>query len=258
LIFLNVSIFPQVEPVIKINIQLTDDSYNIIQDLYIGVDPAGTDTLDEFLGEADLPPIPPDEFDARLVIPPYETSNITSLIDIRGGEIPFSGTVNYRVKYQQGEGARVILRWNLSENITGQITDVFGGIVVNAPMLGRDSLYVDNPIGINQLNIDLTYNNVSTDVYSELPVINSYFLSQNFPNPFNPSTTINYVIPEPGKVTIKVYDILGNETAALVNSEMPAGMHSVVFNARNLSSGVYFYKIWSRNYSETKKMIINK
>jgi hypothetical protein len=85
-----------------------------------------------------------------------------------------------------------------------------------------------------------------------------YDLSQNFPNPFNPSTIINYYLANTGKVVLKVYDILGNEIVTLVNQEKPAGQYSVQFDARNVSSGIYFYKLTAGSVSLCKKMLVIK
>ncbi len=83
-------------------------------------------------------------------------------------------------------------------------------------------------------------------------------LDQNFPNPFNPSTTINYTLPEQQFVELKVYDYLGREVAILVNGSQNAGKHSITFNASSLSSGIYFYKIISGKNIVTKKMLLLK
>ncbi len=83
-------------------------------------------------------------------------------------------------------------------------------------------------------------------------------LAQNYPNPFNPTTTIQYSIPKSVNVEIKVYDVLGNEVTTLVNVEKPAGVYEVEFNAKNLSSGVYFYKLTAGSFTETKKMTLLK
>jgi 5-hydroxyisourate hydrolase-like protein (transthyretin family) len=91
---------------------------------------------------------------------------------------------------------------------------------------------------------------------SDIPV--NYQLNQNYPNPFNPSTTISYSIPKASFVTIKIYDILGNEIAALVNQEKPAGKYEINFNAIHLSSGMYIYKLSAGNFNEMKKMILMK
>ncbi|MCH7962844.1 MAG: T9SS type A sorting domain-containing protein [Bacteroidetes bacterium] len=88
-----------------------------------------------------------------------------------------------------------------------------------------------------------------------------FSLSQNYPNPFNPSTRIQYAISSKQFVSLKVYDVLGNEIATLVNKELPAGSYVVEFNiAQNsiLSSGVYFYQLKAGNFIETEKMILVK
>ena len=84
----------------------------------------------------------------------------------------------------------------------------------------------------------------------------SFFLSQNYPNPFNPSTKINYSIPQISFVTLKVYDILGREITTLVNEEKPVGNYEINFDANNLSSGIYFYRIQVGSFSDTKKLIL--
>jgi hypothetical protein len=84
------------------------------------------------------------------------------------------------------------------------------------------------------------------------------FLSQNYPNPFNPYTTIKYQIPELSFVTLKLYDLLGNEVAMLVNEEKSAGYHNLKFDASQLSSGVYFYRLQAGDFIEAKKMVLIK
>jgi hypothetical protein len=83
-----------------------------------------------------------------------------------------------------------------------------------------------------------------------------YNLIQNFPNPFNPATIIKYQIPELGLVTLKVYDALGSEIATLVNEEKPIGNYTVEFDATELSSGIYFYRIQAGSFVQTKKMVL--
>jgi len=85
-----------------------------------------------------------------------------------------------------------------------------------------------------------------------------FSLGQNYPNPFNPSTTINYSIPEFSFVTLKVYDVLGSEVATLVNEDKSVGSYEVEFDANELTSGIYFYKIQSGSFVETKKMVLMK
>jgi len=87
---------------------------------------------------------------------------------------------------------------------------------------------------------------------------NSYNLAQNYPNPFNPTTTIQYSIPKRSSVKLKVYDLLGNEIAELVNEEKDRGVYSVSFDASGLASGIYLYKIQAGEFIETRKMILLK
>jgi len=83
-------------------------------------------------------------------------------------------------------------------------------------------------------------------------------LKQNYPNPFNPTTTITYSLPKSTFVTLKVYDIIGEEIAELVNEKKDSGTYDVTWNAQNIPSGVYFYKITAGEYSKTIKMILLK
>ena len=89
-------------------------------------------------------------------------------------------------------------------------------------------------------------------------VIPKFELKQNYPNPFNPTTNINFGIAQKNFVTLKVYDLLGNEVQTLVSSELNAGSYNVDFNATELSSGVYFYKLQAGKFNNTRRMIIIK
>ncbi len=96
----------------------------------------------------------------------------------------------------------------------------------------------------------------SVSVTVDLP--KTYALYQNYPNPFNPTTILKYSIPKSSFVTIKVYDIIGREVAALVNEEKPAGNYFITFNASNLASGIYFYRMQAGNFVDTKKLLLLK
>ena len=96
---------------------------------------------------------------------------------------------------------------------------------------------------------------VSDKVYT---TVNDYSLFQNYPNPFNPSTIIRWQQPEAGIVTLKIYDVLGNEVAMLVNEDKPLGEYEIEFDGNELSSGVYFYQLKSGSFVQTKKMILLK
>jgi hypothetical protein len=98
----------------------------------------------------------------------------------------------------------------------------------------------------------------ATSLQKEADYPFTYFLSQNFPNPFNPTTNIKYEVGSRQFVTLKVYDVLGNKVATLVNEEKSAGIYTLEFNADRFSSGVYFYKLQAGNYLQVRKMLLLK
>jgi len=89
-------------------------------------------------------------------------------------------------------------------------------------------------------------------------LVEDYYLDQNYPNPFNPTTKINFGSKTAGNVEITLYNILGSQVAIIFNGYKDAGNHSVLFDGTSLSSGVYFYKITSNDFTQTKKMILEK
>ncbi len=118
------------------------------------------------------------------------------------------------------------------------------------------STILSGEVPIQSIEVTVVANSTGVDENNNL--INSFALSQNYPNPFNPSTIISYQLATAGQVSLKVYDVLGNEVATLVNKVQDPGSHSINFNASNLSTGVYFYQLKSGNYSLTKKMTLIK
>jgi hypothetical protein len=86
----------------------------------------------------------------------------------------------------------------------------------------------------------------------------TYELFSNYPNPFNPSTTIKYSIPQSSIVVIKIFDVIGNEIETLVSEEKSVGTYEVNWNAINIPSGIYFYKLQAGSFIETKKMVLMK
>ncbi len=100
--------------------------------------------------------------------------------------------------------------------------------------------------------------NIITDVENEEQIPKEFSLSQNYPNPFNPSTRISWQSPVGSRQTLKIYDVIGNEVATLVDEYRDAGRYEVEFNASGLTSGVYFYKLQAGSYSQTMKMTVLK
>jgi hypothetical protein len=98
----------------------------------------------------------------------------------------------------------------------------------------------------------------ATDVDDYNPNPTSFTLNQNYPNPFNPSTRINFFIEKSGLTTLSVYNVLGQKVATLLSGDLSSGKHTIDFDGSNLSSGIYFYKIESGNFSAVKKMMLLK
>ena len=134
--------------------------------------------------------------------------------------------------------------------------------IYNTLVISGQNLFAGTEIGVWKRPIS----EMITDVESTTELPKDFALYQNYPNPFNPNTKIKYTVAPPNlpqgealsKVILKVYDILGNEVATLVDEYKPAGTYEVIWNVKGLSSGVYFYQLKSNNYVETKKMILLK
>jgi len=116
----------------------------------------------------------------------------------------------------------------------------------------------DGLLATSSLDVFSFYIFSVADVDKSNDVSGVFTLSQNYPNPFNPSTKIKFVIPKLSFVNLKVYDVLGREVAILVNEEKPAGEYEIKFDGSKLASGIYFYKLRTGNFTDTKKFILLK
>jgi len=216
-------------------------------------------------------------FDYKFVF--SDTYNDTSnyLVNIFGpGAPPANPNINFKVyRYIENSWERIqfafyepsLFRKNILSfsdvvifsNPTG--TDfswrvIFKGDSLSNIPVGGDTLYLFTKKGLSVFDSIRVYGlTVNVNDFLRLPI--TYSLSQNYPNPFNPSTTISWQIPVSGRVTIKLFDILGGEVETIVDSYYEAGKHSTLYIANStLSSGVYFYQLKTENYIETKKMIL--
>ena len=124
-------------------------------------------------------------------------------------------------------------------------------LTASATLLG-----VTGIVGINTLAMRTDTLLVSTDGVRSLPIPETYGLSPNYPNPFNPTTTLEYALPRSGFVTLKVFSLLGEEVATLVAREHPAGVYTATWDASAMPSGVYFYRLSAGQFVETKKMLL--
>jgi len=122
--------------------------------------------------------------------------------------------------------------------------------VVGAPM-GRDP--IDSLQALFNIWLDSILTGI-TPISSEIP--KDFSLLQNYPNPFNPSTAIRYQIPSQNHVTLKVYDVLGREVATLVNEEVKPGSYEVTWDATAFASGVYFYRLQTNDFVQTRKLVL--
>ena len=142
----------------------------------------------------------------------------------------------------------------------GSSSDVYGYSLAIQPD-GKIIVAGDAKNGLYWMLSVVRYNNPSLPsglktFTKELP--DEFLLSQNYPNPFNPSTKIRFTVPAKSYASLKIYDVLGNEVATLIDEYKPAGIYDVDFDASNLSSGIYLYKLTAGNFIQTKKMILMK
>jgi hypothetical protein len=162
----------------------------------------------------------------------------------------------------------VILEPNgLSQVMTAQRYDEGTGVlsVAFAGDVSSGTLFTLRGANASKAEISGRLNGVDVDVRKEtvtgvedISPPTGFTLGQNYPNPFNPSTKISFTMPKAGSVTLKVFDMQGREIATLVEGELGAGNHETVFDASRLTSGTYIYRLVTRDFVETKKMVLLK
>jgi photosystem II stability/assembly factor-like uncharacterized protein len=245
-----------IDPAVKILIEAEDGFSDKIV-LRIGIDPEATDSLDYNFGETPLPPIPAEGiFEVRLKLP---NSSIYAYKDYRYGNPTVIVTCMHEIKYQLGEGSDgLTLSWDLPQYTFLNLQDPFYGVLFDTTFGSGEGSYKISQISLTNFYATITYGDTITSVGKDLGFSNKFYVYQNYPNPFNPSTAIKYSIPKQSNVTLKVFDILGREVAALVNKEQPQGNYEVEFDGSELTSGIYFYRLQAGNFVETNKMILLK
>ena len=215
--FYNINFFGQGSAQISIPFEIYDNAGG--QDtLYFGLDQTATDGIDVHLGESDLPPYPPNGiFEARWILPENNfNGSLSSWSDYRFAlGFPFSGTIEHRFKYQSTAGATAMFfSWNFPPEVTGLIQDLVNGTIVNVPISGIGTYKLNNFMTINQLKLMVYYNNIVSTVEDKNELASSYSLEQNFPNPFNPSTVIEFSLPvNVGNVKLSIYNTLSEKIA---------------------------------------------
>ena len=136
-------------------------------------------------------------------------------------------------------------------------TNVEFNYVIDMAIDKKGSVYLTGTS--NNAYATVKFSPIPTGIYENNFIPDKYLLSQNYPNPFNPNTIINYQLSMPRNIKLKVYDVLGNEVASLVNEKKEPGSYEVEFHAGNLSSGIYFYRLEVEgNVIDTKRMVLLK
>jgi hypothetical protein len=196
------------------------DSRNRSKILY-----AADDMPDSKLYE--LPPLPPDgELDVR-----YSTNRFVGLLGENSTDMSISSAV-YPVTIR-------------AEGMQLQLKDKVTGKMLNKILSDGEAMVIEN-------------SNLKTIAISKVALPTAYMLSQNYPNPFNPTTTISFGIPEEKLVRISIYNILGEKVSDILNEVLTAGYHDIEFNAANLPSGIYFFRMDAGNFTSIKKMSLIK
>ncbi len=175
----------------------------------------------------------------------------------------------------------VIYGWHLSEN--NPIQPVYNGhsadyadyshgvrLIADIAYLNGDSILIEDLLKDSDLSVLLSDEGVIGKAYyppsdlftsmgsRENATPMDFSLSQNYPNPFNPATTIPFVLPKAGRVSLKIFNVLGEEIEEILNGELTAGLHKIEWNGRHLPSGVYFYRLQADELALTKKLIMIK
>ena len=179
------------------------------------------------------------------------------LQDHLGFPIPGYGDYQGLIWYQSGE-LNGRFPWGHQGSWWGSKTGMFFKQEEDWGIICLMNSEVSNSGLIYLLNLLCDYAQDITDVEEISNIISDFYLEQNYPNPFNPNTTISWQSPFGSHQTIKVFDVLGNEIATLVDEYKPAGSYEVEFDASRLASGIYFYKLQAGDYTAVKKMILIK
>ncbi len=194
-----------------------------------------TDKVNLPLDKFELPPIPPtDAFDIR-----FESGHSAALINDHK---------KHRILLQTSS-LPLQLEWEITDNMIYRITDRQGNF--DYELKGNGSISINDEL-LKSISLERLAG------AAQSVEITTYALKQNYPNPFNPSTTITYQIASGSFVILKVYDILGQEVAVIVDKFQEPGSYTVEFDSQNLSGGMYYYKLQADTYTETRKMILLK
>ncbi|HAX48320.1 MAG TPA: T9SS type A sorting domain-containing protein [Ignavibacteria bacterium] len=187
------------------------------------------------------------------------SSNTKSVI-VTGKSWGPSNTFDYAtVRYNTESGIQSQVN---RYTFTGNSNDIAKDLVISPSkkviITGFSQLIIDAGVGSSYVSTQSVDFGETIEMNSELTTPGSFILHQNYPNPFNPATSIRFDLTQSSNVRLAVYDMLGREINVLVNQNLTAGTHNITFNASNLSSGVYFYKLEAGSFRDIKKMTLVK
>ena len=186
-----------------------------------------------------------------------QTSHVVTVTNFAFTPQTLTITVGDTVKWNNVQGVH---------NVRADDFSFFSGPAAPAPWVfthvftaeGNNPYYCEphgGPGGSGMSGVIIVQNPVNVE---DETIADQFRLEQNYPNPFNPSTVISYSVPTSSFINLKVYDVLGNEVAVLVNEEKQVGSYEIDFNATDLNGGVYFYQLTTNAFVDTKKMILIK
>ncbi len=240
------------------NLISSEDQVQVYEGVFTDVNNQVTYTLlkaDQYIKDNRLPPIgfitTHQSYDSiKIVGNANDDTNFNKYGTYQGGTgadsitylIPVTAAENYRVTVE-------VCYQSIKTQLVDHIRNIDHGDI-NRFVSMYDAL-PNIPFIMKKEVLDLV-----TGVENENNLVSNFSLEQNYPNPFNPSTSIRYQVSSNSNISLKVYDVLGNEVATLVNEEKPAGRYEVKIDASELSSGVYFYKLQYGGFTEVKKMVL--
>jgi hypothetical protein len=254
ILLFTINSYSQITPAqLEIGLNFSDNSGATFNNyVAFGLDPAATAGYDGLPFEDALPPFAP-ALEVRFVIESFE-----SYTDIRNApSFPFSGvdTLDLKWQLQTFTSANTLtITYNLPTGVSIVVSTLLGS---SPPLSGSGSYDITNANVLTSGNLIVTYDNV-TDVqdYAQSPI--DFKLNQNYPNPFNPGTTINVTLPIGSEITLKVFDLLGNEISEIARGYHNSGSYNFNFGGKDLASGVYIYQLKYDGGIISKKMMLMK
>lgn len=253
------------QPSVEVPLRVTDSV--AVHTLYFGIFPGAhycIDPADSMNGHVEMFLIPPEPmvFDARFVAPrqvPVLCFDQGSPCDYR----PFRNIIQrdtFRVRAQRGMGSVMVLSWpaGLSRNFTQLWLRYFDQILLQNVLVNMLTDTTADLAGAGDPAVASIYAgeeplSVESNPTGMLP---TFSLHQNYPNPFNPNTTIKFALPKAGHVTLRVYDLLGQQVVTLLDEPLGPGTYEKIFSAEGLASGVYFYRLSAGGFVQTKKLLL--